>query len=184
MLISSEINLLEVELGALSKKQKELVEILSEVDFDFDVFEPVFVRFAGSEKHYIYQVRWDSLVELGDVLLVPVNGEENFKTATVLMTFELLNDKSLDDFDLSQVEHVVEKFKNVRHAVSNLGKINGEFFHDYFFEINRKQRREDLVKNIEKRAKTAKQAEYFRGIARYDSILQGLLEELDELGGF
>ena len=50
-------------------------------------------------------------MELGDVLLVPVNGEENFKTATVLMTFEMLNDKSLDDFDLSQVEHVVEKIQ-------------------------------------------------------------------------
>ena len=144
MLISSEINLLEVELGALSKKQKELAEILSEVDFEFDDFEPVFVRFTGSEKYYIYQVRWDSLVELGDVLLVPVNGEENFKTATVLMTFEMLNDQSLDDFDLSQVKYVVEKFKNVRHVVSNLGKINGEFFHDYFFDINRKQRREEL----------------------------------------
>ena len=184
MLISPEIRLLEVELGELNTKQKELVNIISEIDFDFDNFEPIFVQFPGSDKHYIYQAKRDALVYLDDIVLVPVNSGDTFKTATVSMTFDLLGEYLIEDIDLNQVDYVIQNFKNIRYIVANLGKLDGAFFDDYFYEIDRKKKRKELIELIEKRAKIAKQAEYFKGIAKTDSVLQGLLGELDELGGF
>ena len=181
---SSEIISLEAEVGKLTPKQKELVKILSKINFDFENYEPIFVQFPGTEKYYVYQARKDALVELDDIVLVPTNGESNFKTATVFMTFDWIGEYYINDMDFSQVEHVVNSFKNVRHIVANLGRLDGAFFDDYLYEISRKERRNELIEAIEQRAKVAKKNEYFMNIAKFDSTMSELLEELDELGGF
>lgn len=180
---SPEIEFLELELGELNSKQIELVNILSAIDFDFENFEPVFVQYPGSGSYYIYQAKRDALAYVGDVVLVPTNSNSNFFTATVSMTFEMIGKHSADDLDLDQVEYAVNSFKNVRHIVANLGRLDGAFFEDYFYETNRKEIRKKLVEAIEKRAKVVKKKEYYESIAKFDSTMNDLLDELEKLGG-
>ena len=180
---SPEIEFLELELGELNSKQIALVNILSAIDFDFENFEPVFVKFSESGFHYIYQAKRDALAYVGDVVLVPTNGDSNFFTATVSMTFEMIGKHSEDHLDLDQVKYSVGSFKNVRHIVANLGSLDGTFFEDYFYEINRKETRKKLVEAIEKRAKVVKKKEYYESIAKFDSTMNDLLDKLEKLGG-
>lgn len=185
MLRGAGISFLESEFDfTFNEAHKKLVNALYAIGFDFDNYEPVFVRFSGTDTPYIYQAKRDALVVQGDLLIVPTGGIETevlFKIAEVMSTFQDLN---INRIPLDQTIGNIERFKNVRPIVANLGLLSGDFFDDYFFEVQQKEHKKHLLDDIEKRAKVAKKQEYFKNIARYDPIMERMLSELEELGGF
>lgn len=188
MLISSDVRLLEAELGFnLNSAQKELVRILSKINFDFDEYEPLFVQFPGTDRVYIYQAHRDALTCVNDMVMVPTGFTKDattFKVVTVAYTFQVIGSQSAYSVSLDDIERVVDNYKEVRPIVANLGRLDGSFFEDYFYEVERKEKRQSLLESIEKRAKEAKKEEHFKSIAKFDPIMATLLDELEELGGF
>lgn len=181
------VEFLELELGEkLNPVQKRLVQILETVDFDFEEFEPVFVKFSNTSKIYLYQARIDALVDKDDVVVVPVflDGYESFKIANVSLTFQDLKHFNDGDIDFPSIESSVEKFNNVRHIVSNLGKTNGDFFSQYYEDTERKERKKQLLKKIKERSEKANKIKFYKDIAKNDVEMAALIEELEKLGGF
>lgn len=127
--------------------------------------------------NYAYYIYTKKKVEKGDFICIAEqykgNEDKSFMT-TVRVMKVLCNPDEYDD----EASQLLSESRNDARIKIFVGKAD---LKDYFSEQDKKRKREELQKKIERRFKEAEKEALYRKLAETDPEMRALLEELEAL---
>ena len=129
------------------------------------------------DKKYVYYIDTKKKVEKGDFICIAekFKGNEDRSFLTTVRVMEVLCNP--DEHEDEAERMILESKNDVRYKLF-VGKAD---LKDYFAEIDKKHKREELMHKIEVRFKEAEKEALYRKLAETDPEMKALLSELDSL---
>ena len=129
------------------------------------------------DSKYAYYIDTKKKVEKGDFICIAEHyrgNEDRSFMSTVRVMEVLCNPDEHED----EAERMLGESKHDARTKIFVGKAD---LKDYFLELDKKRKREELQKKIERRFKEAEKEAQYRKLAETDPEMKALLEELEAL---
>ena len=183
----------KINMGNSYISNEEFMTKIKQLGFDTDNYVPIFVVFASdnskvktnyanSNKKYFYKIEKDSTIKVDDYVVVPVYNSDRFNVAKVTHIGENIQYETVPEIERLINDIDSQAFvSTTRSVVTSIGSKKEGAIKKHFDLIESEKRKQEIVAELEKRSKEAEKMFMYQQLAKTDSQMAKLLEELEEL---